>query len=56
MLIFKMIMKVQAGAPEDEEMKETFMKNAEQIINQGLEKMTVPDWKVEILDMEEEDC
>ena len=48
-----MKMEVQADHWGDEEMKEIFMKNAEEIVNEGLFKMTVPDWKVTVIDVEE---
>lgn len=54
MLVFKANIKVEANFPDDEFMKEQFMKNCEKIVQEGLFKMTVPDWKVEILDIQEE--
>ena len=54
MLVFKMEMRVHANAPETEEMKQTFIKNAEEIVQQGLTAMTVPDWEVTITDLKEE--
>ena len=43
------------GKGETEEMKNTFMHNAEDVIQRGLNAMTVPDWKVTVVDMEEEE-
>ena len=53
MLVFKAEIEIISEAPENEEMKQIFMQNAEDVIQQGLEKMTVPDWKVNIIDIEE---
>ena len=55
MLIFKVEVKVIAQAPEDEEMKNIFMNNAEDVIQKGLNAMTVPDWQATVVDMIEED-
>lgn len=55
MLVFKVEIRVQADAPEDEHMKKIFMKNAEDVIQQGLDAMTVPDWIANVVDIEEED-
>ena len=55
MLVFKVEIRIQADAPDTEEMKKTFMKNAEDVIQRGLDAMTVPDWKVNVIDIEEED-
>jgi hypothetical protein len=55
MLKFTVEVRVIANAPEDEEMKNIFMKNAEEVIQKGLEAMTVPDWKATVVDIEEED-
>ncbi|WP_296848448.1 hypothetical protein [uncultured Methanobrevibacter sp.] len=55
MLVFKVEIRVQADAPDTEEMKKTFMENAEDVIQQGLDAMTVPDWIANVIDIEEED-
>ena len=55
MLVFKAEIRIQADAPDTEEMKKTFMKNAENVIQQGLNEMTVPDWIVSVIDIEEEE-
>jgi len=55
MLKFTVEVRVIANAPENEEMKNIFMKNAEDVIQKGLEAMTVPDWKATVVDIEEED-
>lgn len=55
MLVFKVEIRVQADAPDTEEMKKTFMENAENVIQQGLDAMTVPDWIANVIDIEEED-
>ena len=55
MLKFTVEVRVIANAPEDEEMKKIFMKNAEDVIQKGLEAMTVPDWTATVVDIEEED-
>ncbi len=39
----------------DEDEKKVFMENAEKIIQEGLFKMTVPDWEVNVIDVEEVD-
>lgn len=54
MLVFKIEMRVEANMPDTPEMKETFMKNAQDIVNQGLAAMTVPDWTATVLDLKEE--
>jgi len=55
MLKFTVEIRIMADAPEDEEMKKIFMKNAEDVIQRGLERMTVPDWKATVIDIEEEE-
>ncbi len=55
MLKFTVHVRVEANAPEDNEMKNIFMKNAEDVIQRGLEAMTVPDWKATVVELEEED-
>lgn len=55
MLVFKAEIRVIAPAPEDKEMKDIFMQNAEDVIQRGLNAMTVPDWKVTVVELEEED-
>lgn len=55
MLKFTVEVRVIANAPEDEEMKKIFMKNAEDVIQKGLEAMTVPDWTATVVDIEEEE-
>lgn len=55
MLKFTVEIRVQANMPEDEDMRETFMTNAEDVIQKGLERMTVPDWKATVVDIEEEE-
>lgn len=55
MLRFKVFIDIEASAPEDDEMKKVFMQNAEDIIQQGLAVMTVPDWTVHVVDIEEEE-
>ena len=54
MIVFTMKMKVEADRWSDEEEKKAFIKNAEIIVNEGLARMTVPDWKVTITDIKEE--
>lgn len=54
-LKFIIEVRVQANAPEDEEMKKIFMHNAEDVIQRGLNAMTVPDWTATVVEMEEED-
>lgn len=55
MLKFTVEVRVMADKPEDEEMKSIFMKNAQDVIQRGLEAMTVPDWTATVVDVEEED-
>ena len=55
MLKFTVEVRVMADKPEDEEMKSIFMKNAQDVIQRGLEVMTVPDWTATVVDVEEED-
>lgn len=55
MLVFKAEIRIEAEAPSDDEMKQTFMHNAEDVIQRGLNMMTVPDWTVTVVDMIEED-
>ena len=55
MLVFKAEIRVFADAPKDTKMKETFMANAQDVIQKGLNAMTVPDWTVSIVDVEEEE-
>lgn len=55
MLKFTVEVRVMADKPEDEEMKNIFMKNAQDVIQRGLEAMTVPDWTATVVDVEEED-
>lgn len=55
MLKFTVEVRVIAPMPKDEEMKSIFMKNAEDVIQRGLEAMTVPDWTATVVDIEEED-
>ena len=55
MLKFTVEVRVIANKPEDEEMKNIFMKNAQDVIQRGLEAMTVPDWTATVVDVEEED-
>ena len=38
---------------ENEEMKEAYIKNFLDVINKGLFKMTVPDWEVNVVEVEE---
>ena len=55
MLVFQVEVRVIADAPEDEEMKKIFMANAEDVIQRGLNAMTVPDWTANVVDVKEED-
>ena len=55
MIVFTAKVKVLADMPEDKEMQATFMANAQDIIQKGLARMTVPDWTVEVVDIEEDD-
>lgn len=55
MLKFTVEVRVIANAPENEEMKKTFMENAQDVIQKGLEAMTVPDWTATVVDIEEEE-
>jgi len=55
MLKFTAEIRVIADMPTDDEMKNIFMKNAENVIQKGLEMMTVPDWKATVVEIEEED-
>ena len=55
MLKFTAEIRIIADAPEDEEMKNIFMQNAEDVIQRGLNAMTVPDWTVTVTDVIEED-
>lgn len=55
MLKFTVEIRVMADKPKDEEMKNIFMKNAQDVIQRGLEAMTVPDWTVSVIELEEED-
>lgn len=55
MLKFTAEIRIMANMPEDAEMQKTFMKNAEDVIQKGLEKMTVPDWKATVVNIEEEE-
>lgn len=54
-LKFTVEVRVQADAPKNEEMKKIFMHNAEDVIQRGLNAMTVPDWTATVVDMEEDD-
>lgn len=54
MLVFKIEMRVNADKWSNNEEKEIFMKNAEEIVQEGLNRMTVPDWTVKVIDAEEE--
>ena len=53
MLIFEVKIAVNATKWKNEEMKKTFMNNAEDIIQEGLNMMTVPDWTVTVEDVVE---
>ena len=53
MLVFKIDLFIEASKWSDEEEKQVFMKNAEEVVNRGLARMTVPDWKAVITDAEE---
>lgn len=55
MLKFIVEIRVEAEAPDNEEMKKVFMHNAEDVIQKGLNAMTVPDWTATVVEMEEED-
>lgn len=55
MLVFSLKMHVEAGKWSDEDEKQVFMKNAQDVVNHGLMLATVPDWKVEVVDVEEEE-
>lgn len=55
MLKFTVEIRVFANAPENEEEKNIFMHNAEDVIQRGLNAMTVPDWKATVVNVEEED-
>ena len=54
MLVFTVKMSVQAGKWTDENQKQVFMKNAEDVVNRGLMLATVPDWMAEVVDVHEE--
>lgn len=53
MLVFKIDLFIEANKWSNEEEKQVFMKNAEDVVNRGLARMTVPDWKAVITDAEE---
>ena len=53
MLRFEVAVDVMADKWADEDEKKVFMKNAEEVIQDGLSKMTVPDWTVTVVDVEE---
>ena len=55
MLVFTVKMSVQAGKWSDENQKQVFMKNAEDVVNRGLMLATVPDWVAEVVDVHEEE-
>lgn len=55
MIVFTAKIKVLADMPKDKEMQATFIANAQDIIQKGLARMTVPDWTVEVIDIEEDD-
>ena len=47
------IVDVEASKWENESQKQDYMKNAEDVIQLGLVKATVPDWKATVTDIEE---
>lgn len=53
MIRFNCTVDVHAPKWEDEEMKEAYIKNFLDVINKGLFKMTVPDWEVNVVEVEE---
>lgn len=53
MLRFTATIDITSAKWVDENEKRVFMKNAEDVIQRGLEKMTVPDWNVTVIDAEE---
>lgn len=53
MIRFTCTVDVEAGKWEDDGMKEAYVRNFLDVINQGLFKMTVPDWTVNVVDVEE---
>lgn len=55
MLVFTIKMHVDANKWSDEDEKQVFMMNAEDVVNRGLMLATVPDWKAHVVDVEEQD-
>ena len=53
MLRFKVTVDIITEKWEDDAQKKVFMENAEDVIQRGLEMMTVPDWTVTVVDAEE---
>ena len=50
MLRFTFTVDIEAEKWASETMKQTFMENAQDVIQQGLNRMTVPDWTVQVID------
>ena len=55
MLKFTFTVNVIADKWENEDMKETFMSNAEDVLQKGLNSLNLPDWEVNVVDVEEID-
>lgn len=53
MLRFNLDIDVQSSKWEDEEQKEDFIKNFTAIVQEGLFRMTVPDWTVSNVSVKE---
>ena len=53
MLRFLVTIDIEADKWADDAEKQVFMKNAEDVIQNGLAKMTVPDWQATVVDAEE---
>lgn len=53
MLRFVVTIDIMSPKWSDDDEKQVFMKNAEDVIQKGLNLMTVPDWKATVVDAEE---
>ena len=53
MLRFEVTVDIESDKWATEEEKEIFMANCEDVIQKGLERMTVPDWKATVTDAKE---
>ena len=53
MLRFNLDIEIMASKWEDEEQKQEYIKNFTNVVERGLEAMTVPDWTVKNVTVEE---